>query len=37
VIALETLRNRRGGVQQSNQQPRPRIVTLSATDDRPLL
>jgi hypothetical protein len=37
VISGETLQNRRGGVQQNNQQPRPRIVTLSATDDRPPL
>jgi hypothetical protein len=37
VISGETLRDMRGGVQQINQQPRPRIVTLSATDERPSL
>ena len=35
MISGETLRNRRRGVQQNNQQPRPWIVILSATDDRP--
>jgi hypothetical protein len=37
LLAGIDLLTRRGGVQQNNQQPRPRIVTLSATDDRPPL